>query len=89
MKVVYLEWVDIVTDHGWEKVSDIKLKCAEIKTIGFLIKEDSKNIALALNHGPGDDDHEDEVTAIVVIPKAVIKKRVDYKLDKGLIKLGK
>ncbi len=71
-KVVYLEWLDAASDHGWMKQK--KLGLDRVRSCGFLIEEDELEITLALSVAEG------EMNAVMCIPKKWIKKRRNIKL---------
>jgi hypothetical protein len=72
-QVVYVEWVDAVSDGGWE--DDVKVDIHPVKTIGFLIAETKDGICLASTMS-GDNSN-----ARMHIPKAWIVKRKVIKLE--------
>ena len=72
-KVVYLEWVDAVSDTGWE--DEVKVDVHLVKTIGFLIEETKEGICVASTVSG------DMSNARMHIPKEWIKKRKDIKLE--------
>lgn len=74
MKIVYCEWVDAVSEAGWE-TND---KCGEIHTcqaIGFVIKETKDFLCLATNIAGNEN------SCRISIPKAWIKNRKVVKVD--------
>ena len=72
-KLVYVEWVDAVSDGGWE--DDVKVDIHNVKTVGFLIAETKDGICLASTIS-GDNSN-----ARMHIPKAWIIKRKEIKLE--------
>lgn len=72
-KLVYVEWVDAVSDGGWE--DNVKVDIHAVKTVGFLIAETKDGICLASTIS-GDNSN-----ARMHIPKAWIVKRKVIKLE--------
>lgn len=69
--IVYVEWVDAVSDGGWE--DSVKVDIHPVCTIGFLIAETKEGICLASTVS-GDNSN-----ARMHIPKAWITKRKNIK----------
>ena len=46
--VIYVEWIDSESDHGWESFSDLEFDNTPVKSVGWLVKEDSAWICLAV-----------------------------------------
>lgn len=77
-KLVYIEWVDAVSDGGWE--DDIKVDIHPVRTVGFLVSESKDGICLA-------STVSGEMTnARMHIPKAWITKRKVIKLENSVSK---
>lgn len=72
--VVYLEWIDSATQHGWLSREGFDLSPGRCKTVGFLVDENDEVIALALNGAT--DENTLPFGEIIVIPKVCITKRV-------------
>lgn len=78
----YIEWNDAVTDSGWANSTE-EHTLHRCKSVGWLIKENRKEIVLA-----GDiSDPQDEVDGIdvnrrIAIPKAWIVLRRKLKIPK-------
>ena len=72
-KVIYCEWVDAVSDAGWEK-NDKSGEIHLCHAIGFLIKETKDFLCLATNIA------ENENSCRISIPKAWIRKKRYVKL---------
>lgn len=66
-KIVYVEWVDAVSDGGWE--DNVKVDIHPVCSIGFLIAETKEGICLASTVS------KDNSNARMHIPKAWITKR--------------
>lgn len=77
-KLVYVEWVDAVSDGGWEE--DVKVDIHPVKTVGFLIAETKDGICLASTVS-GDNSN-----ARMHIPKSWIVKRKVIKLETPISK---
>lgn len=79
-KVVCLEWMDSEAQGGWQKIDSINddVKCCEIITIGFLVKENSETLvvttSVSSNGGAMD---------CLYIPKVAVVERLD--IDYGKI----
>jgi hypothetical protein len=65
--IVYVEWVDAVSDAGWE--DNVKVDIHPVCTVGFLIAETKDGICLASTVS-GDNSN-----ARMHIPKSWITKR--------------
>jgi hypothetical protein len=65
--IVYVEWVDAVSDAGWE--DNVKVDIHNVCTVGFLIAETKDGICLASTVS-GDNSN-----ARMHIPKSWITKR--------------
>jgi len=75
-KVFYVEWIDAVSESGWQKIED--LDDAHLCTsIGFLVKETKLAISLAATRSGK------EVNCVQTIPKAWIKKKKQIGLKNG------
>ena len=71
--VIYVEWVDAVSDGGWE--DEVKVDIHPVRTIGYLVSESKDGICLA-------STVSGEMTnARMHIPKAWITKRKVIKLE--------
>lgn len=71
--VIYIEWVDAVSDGGWE--DEVKVDIHPVRTIGYLVAETNDGICLA-------STVSGEMTnARMHIPKAWITKRKEVKLE--------
>lgn len=77
-QLIYIEWVDAVSDGGWE--DDIKVDIHPVRTVGFLVSESKDGICLA-------STVSGEMTnARMHIPKAWITKRKVIKLENSVSK---
>lgn len=74
MKILYVEWIDAVTEDGWGKAEDLD-EVHMCNSIGFLVKETKMSISLAASTS------DKEVNAVQTIPKAWIRKRKVIKVD--------
>ena len=75
---MYIEWVDAVSDGGWEE--DIKVDIHPVRTVGFLVSESKDGICLA-------STVSGEMTnARMHIPKAWITKRKVIKFENSISK---
>ena len=71
--VIYVEWVDAVSDGGWE--DDIKVDIHPVRTIGYLVSETKDGICLASTVSA------EMTNARMHIPKAWITKRKVIKVE--------
>lgn len=69
MKAIYVEWVDALSISGWTDKKDPDISPQNVKTLGWLIKENNKMIAMSAC------DSGKEVNAVIVVPKGWIIKR--------------
>jgi hypothetical protein len=76
--LVYVEWVDAVSDGGWE--DNVKVDIHPVKTVGFLIAETKDGICLASTIS-GDNSN-----ARMHVPKAWIVKRKVIKVETTISK---
>lgn len=68
-KVYYVEWVDASAISGWTAMNSTHISIYDnCKAIGFLVKNDKKEIVLASAYC------EDEVNGIICIPKSWVRK---------------
>lgn len=79
--LVYVEWVDAVSDGGWEE--HVKVDVHPVKTVGFLIAETKEGICLASTIS-GESSN-----ARMHIPLSWIIKRKVIKLEATVSKRGK
>lgn len=73
MRIVYVKWIDAVSDAGWapaDKVDDVH----ECETIGYLIKETELGLVIASTIS------QKESNARITIPKAWIKRKKYVKI---------
>jgi hypothetical protein len=77
-QLVYVEWVDAVSDGGWE--DNVKVDIHPVRTVGFIVDENKDGICLAstLSH--------EMSNARMHIPKAWITKRKVIKLETTISK---
>lgn len=75
MKVERVTWVDSCAYQGWHKMADESYSVSECQTVGFVVCEDERCLALApsvfMDAGSASD--------VMVIPKGVITKRKKLK----------
>jgi hypothetical protein len=70
--LLYVEWADATTQDGWD--SDHSLESHIIKSVGFLIKETSRDLVIAA------DWSEPESNRRLAIPKAWIQNKKELTL---------
>lgn len=71
--VIYVEWVDAVSDGGWE--DEVKVDIHPVRTIGYLVSETKDGICLASTVSG------EMSNARMHIPKSWIVKRKVIKLE--------
>jgi hypothetical protein len=71
--IVYIEWVDAVSDGGWE--DEVKVDIHPVRTIGYLVAETNDGICLASTVSG------EMSNARMHIPKSWIVKRKEVKLE--------
>ena len=79
-KVWLIEWIDSVTHaHGWQPMETAKdCNACPIKTVGFIIGEDSESITLS----PTIQRFNGEYLTCITIPRGCIKrKKVIYRVE--------
>lgn len=72
-QVIYVEWVDAVSDGGWE--DEVKVDIHPVRTIGYLVAETKDGICLASTVSG------EMSNARMHIPKSWIVKRKVIKLE--------
>lgn len=72
MKALYLEWEDSASAAGdaWKSIETRHARVVQCRTVGFVIKENSRSITLA-GHLTDCEDMSGDLT----IPKTAITKR--------------
>ncbi|KAA6323016.1 hypothetical protein EZS27_027502 [termite gut metagenome] len=76
---VYVIWSDSHgVESGWRDISDYKTGECIIESIGFVIYENDKVIALAHNYGKETEHTPQQANGIMVIPKACIIKITSF-----------
>ncbi len=69
MRIVKIEWIDSSSDTGrWTTPEEIDNDVLEVVSIGFLVKEDDRQITLALNRIA----EPEQYCQMVSIPKVAI-----------------
>lgn len=66
-------WVDSRSDDGWTSREDLDIRAAQITTVGFVIEETDDVLCLANSKCA----HTNQLSGIMFIPKACIRKRRD------------
>ena len=74
--IVYVQWVDAVSDSGWE--TDVKVDVHPVLSIGFIVDETNEAICLAAAIS------YDQSNSRIHIPKQWIKSIKKVRLDKFL-----
>ena len=74
-EILYIAWVDSATTHGWVASEDTDKVCGigHVCTVGFLVRENEKEIILAMNGAT--DDHTSPHGDCIAIPKVCISER--------------
>lgn len=70
--LLLVEWVDIVTDVGWEDKSKT-LNTHHCVSVGWVLSEDKNTLVLYSTYGTGPD--ATETNNRIAIPKATITSR--------------
>ncbi len=73
---VYIIWEDSRSYTGWQLFGE-NYRTEEIKTIGYVIEETKKHIAISSSIG------EHMAADVLVIPMKCIKEMYDFGLDKS------
>jgi len=80
MRLIYLKWQDACSNAGWfskKETNDWIKEASEIvEQVGWLYKEDKKQIILA-SRLDGQKDEEQGLGGLQKIPKTWILKRID------------
>lgn len=63
---------------GWQEISDYSASELNIESLGFVIYENDKVIALAHNYAKETDNTPRQANGIMVIPKACIIKITSF-----------
>lgn len=83
-KLMYIEWQDhsSFNESGWRVASDYdELKAQYVKSVGFVIMEDSDMIILGQSMNQAEHEQlEDQFTGDICILKNCIKKSKELKL---------
>lgn len=69
--LVYVEWVDAVSDGGWEE--NVKVDVHPVKTVGFLIAETKEGICLASTISGESSNARMHIPLSWIIKRKVIK----------------
>lgn len=69
IKVILVEWEDTSSYGEWSDVNK-KFPTLKCRSVGLLLREDKKNLTIFQTQST-----INQVTEVLVIPKAVIKKR--------------
>lgn len=78
MKIERIDWVDSrgVTDH-WSRIDDLEdNEPCNMVSVGWVFKEDEKQIQIAPHVGLEDDVAERQVSGVMTIPKQCITHRI-------------
>jgi len=71
--ITYVEWYDPTSLDEWWSIEGIKKKSNLIRSCGFLVKESKQSIILGLNW----DFEEDRASCMMIIPKALIRSKLN------------
>lgn len=75
-QMIYFEWVDSTRNEGWCTRREIDAATAlEIKTVGFLVSENDKELTVALC--ATDPNAGSPYCSLMTVPKPMISLRVD------------
>jgi len=78
MKIIYLRWLDSATSSGWQYAPNENTGLSEIRSVGYLIHEDSKHVQIAQSNFSEFEKYD----GILAIPKSVILERHTIKLPR-------
>ena len=76
---IWVEWIDIIQDAGWEQKSD-KLKCPVLLAMGFYVSSDKDHLIMCMNIAQ--DSNDPEISCRQSIPVGTIKEISRIKLEK-------
>lgn len=52
LELIYIKWVDIEVDSGWDTMEDALLPLEEIHSVGYLVAQDLDTYVLAADYDP-------------------------------------
>lgn len=85
MKLIYIEWVDAISNADWfleEEAKEWHEKSDWIvRQCGWLVKEDKLGITIAGRYKKADEYTDFQLGGLQFIPKGWIKKREDIKIN--------
>jgi hypothetical protein len=78
-QMVLVEWLDSrQPTRGWQFLEDMKMpKSCRCLSVGWLLDEDADRVVIAAHRN--DQDQDDQVMGIMVIPSGSIKKMTPLK----------
>lgn len=75
--MVYLEWIDSTRTEGWCTAKEVaEVTALEIKTVGILVREDEREIVVALCC-TAQPDAGSPYCSLMTIPQKMISLRAD------------
>lgn len=69
-RVVYIEWIDSEATNEWVSLENVEINETRIYSIGILVKEDEKHVAISHSYDPENDSY----AGYMKIPKCSIQK---------------
>jgi len=80
LKAIYVEWIDHAgEEENWQDVDKIVHTLPMVKTVGWLLNENSQCMTVGLSYGTRhsnkDEGPGEEVLAYIIIHKPSIRKR--------------
>lgn len=80
LKMEVIAWADAESIDNWESVEDLNPDWIPIiYSIGFVLKESPQAVVMSLNF----DSTNDKASCIMLIPKAMIRKRWEVRYAKA------
>jgi hypothetical protein len=75
MKLIAVNWLDIVTSHGWEGITETGDTAAphEVQSIGIKVAESENSITLAATYSQDGAAKNAETNCRITIPKCCIQ----------------
>lgn len=75
IRFVFVEWWDSRAIDRWASIEEISLEPAVCRSVGWVVAENVKHMALAGTWSPTNDEY----TSIITIPRACIRKEIELK----------
>ena len=79
LPLVYVEWVDSATVHGWHSLDELQRDCTSVlmQSVGWIVKETDDTLMLSAHLHKETDEHDAVRMAAdaTAIPKVAITMR--------------